>query len=127
MKILLFGTFDHLHPGHEFVVQEAMKRGEVWVVVARDHNVKRFKGSLPVQSEEERAAALAAAFPAIHVMLGDREDFLAPVRTVQPDLILLGYDQKLPPGVSAEKFPCPVEYLPSYRPEEFKSSLRRKG
>ncbi len=126
MRILLFGTFDHLHPGHEFVLREATKRGDVTVVVSRDANVHRIKGKMPSQSEEQRRDAIRKTFPEVTVLLGDPDDFLVPVRTVNPDLILLGYDQKLPPGVTEKDFPCAVERLPAFRPEEFKSSLRRK-
>ncbi len=126
MRILLFGTFDHLHPGHHFVINEARTRGDVTVIVARDRNVERIKGFTALQSEEHRAQAIRDAFPAVTVLLGDRDDFLAPVRSVGPDLILLGYDQRLPPGVSEADFPCPVERLAAFRPEEFKSSLKRR-
>ena len=127
MKVLLFGTFDHLHPGHRFVFQEALKRGDVSVVVARDVNVEKIKGRRPDQSENERMAAIRSAFPSVTPILGDPEDFLVPVRSIKPDLILLGYDQQLPPGVSEGDLPCPVERLPGYRPEEFKSSLRKSS
>lgn len=126
MKVLLFGTFDHFHPGHRFVIDQAKKRGSVTAVVARDRNVHHIKGRASAQSQEERMAAVHAAYPDITVMLGDASDFLAPVRAVAPDLILLGYDQRLPPGVSMEAFPCPVERLPAFEPEKYKSSLMRK-
>lgn len=125
MRILLFGTFDRLHPGHRFLLGQALARGEVFVVVARDGNVLRLKGHVPEQSEEERKRLLEEAFPSIHCILGDTEDFLIPVRSMKPDIILLGYDQKLPPGVTADLLPCPIERLSAYKPEKFKSSLRR--
>lgn len=123
MKVLVFGTFDQLHTGHHFVLQEAMKRGHVTVIVARDHNVERIKGRSPVQSEGERARAIQKAFPEATVAPGDSDDFLVPVKTLHPDLILLGYDQKLPPGVTDKDFPCPVERLPAFEPSIYKSSL----
>lgn len=125
MRVLLFGTFDRLHPGHTFVINEALSRGDVSVVIARDRNVQRIKGRAPEQSEDARMRAIASAFPGATVIPGDPDDFLAPVRAVRPDLILLGYDQEFPPGVRAADLPCPVERLPAYRPGEFKSSLRR--
>ena len=125
MRVLIFGTFDHFHPGHAFVIREALKKGDVTVIVARDRNVHRIKGNPRVQSEEDRAQILRDAFSAIQVLLGDPVDFLAPVRSLKPDLILLGYDQQLPPGVTQDDLHCPVERLPAYRPEEFKSSLRK--
>jgi len=125
MKILVFGTFDHLHPGHRFLLSEAEKRGELHVVVARDVNVEKMKGRLPAQKENERLSALQEAYPNADVRLGDEEDFLAPVRVIEPDLILLGYDQKLPPGVTEADLPCSTERLPAFEPHKWKSSLRK--
>jgi FAD synthetase len=125
MRVLVFGTFDDLHPGHRWFLEEANARGELFVVVARDANVERLKGRQPVQSETERQAGIVQSFPAARIVLGDPEDFLAPVRSVGPDLVVLGYDQHLPPGVREQDLPCPIERLPAYHPEEFKSSLRR--
>jgi len=126
MTVLVFGTFDLLHPGHLFVLNEAARHGELHVVVARDHNVEKIKGKRPAQNEEERLTAIAQKFPDAHPRLGDAEDFLAPVRAINPDLILLGYDQKLPHGISEDDLPCPVERLEAFEPEKWKSSIRRK-
>ncbi|TSC59119.1 MAG: FAD synthetase [Candidatus Peregrinibacteria bacterium Greene0416_19] len=125
MRVLLFGTFDRLHPGHEFVLREAAQRGEVHVVIARDANVRKIKGRDPEQNEENRKTAIESTYPQAHVLLGDDTDFLAPVRSVSPDLILLGYDQMLPPGVREADLPCPVERLPAFQPAIYKSSVRR--
>ncbi|MEK7136650.1 MAG: adenylyltransferase/cytidyltransferase family protein [Patescibacteria group bacterium] len=125
MRVLIFGTFDNLHPGHRFVLGEAMKMGETHVVIARDNNVEHIKGKLPRQNEKERLMALQHAFPDVHARLGDTDDFLSPVRAIKPDLILLGYDQKLPPGLSETDLPCPVERLAAFEPDRWKSSLRK--
>lgn len=126
-NVLVFGTFDLLHPGHKFVLSEAMRRGRVTVIVARTENVKRIKGRAPEQSEEERLAALRTFSPDLTVQLGTDHDFLWPVRVCKPDLILLGYDQKLPPGVAeANLAPAKVERLPAHEPHRFKSTLLRK-
>ena len=125
IRVLIFGTFDKLHPGHVFVLEEARKRGEVFVVVARDKTVERIKGHLPTQNQEERVAAVQQAAPNATVILGNAENYIVPVQNVAPDLILLGYDQQLPPGVSPEDFPCPVQRLEPFEPEQYKSSLQR--
>ncbi len=127
MRVLVFGTFDQLHPGHASFLREAMERGQLTVVVARDANVLRLKGKPPLQSEEERKRAIEREFPGSTVLLGDPDDFLAPVRSVQPDIILLGYDQELPPGVRAEALPCSMERLGAFQPEKYKSSIRRRS
>jgi|CXWL01.1.fsa_nt_gi FAD synthetase len=125
MRILVTGTFDDLHPGHRFLLEEASRRGELWVIVARDSTVLAVKGRAPVQHEHDRKTAIERAFPDVHVVLGDTEDFLKPVREIDPDLILLGYDQKLPPGVEAADLPCKTDRMPALQPDVHKSSLRR--
>ena len=69
--------------------------------------------------------AIQNKFPNAKVILGDSGDYLTPVRAVAPDLILLGYDQKPPPGVKEDDLLCDVERLPALEPERFKSSLKR--
>ncbi len=127
MKVMIFGTFDKFHPGHEFVLNEARKRGDVTVIVARDANVQKIKGKTPRYDERVRVAAIKTAFPDVQVRLGDEEgDFLAPVRKFQPDLIVLGYDQQLPPGVVESDLPCKTERLGAHEPQKYKSSLLDK-
>lgn len=123
--VMIFGTFDGLHPGHEFVFHEAMKRGAVIAVVARDMNVEMIKGRQARQKEGGRMAAILHKFPEVNVVLGSVDDFLEPIRSLSPGLILLGYDQKLPPGITETDFHCPVERLPAFEPERWKSSLLR--
>lgn len=123
MRVLTFGTFDRLHPGHRAYLGQAQMRGDLTIVVARDGHVRQIKGHGPAQHEEERAEALKKAFPKATVVLGDSMDFTKPLRDFSPDLVILGYDQKLPPGVRLEDFPCPVERAEPFEPERFKSSL----
>ena len=123
---MVFGTFDLLHEGHLFLIRHASKRGDVTVVVAESENVKRIKGRLPIETNEERMKAIQLAFPSVQVILGDKKDFLAPLKIVTPDLLILGYDQKLPPGVTETDLPCRVERAPAHRPDIFKSSLMKK-
>lgn len=124
---MVFGTFDWLHPGHLSLIAQAKERGDVTVVVARDLNVERIKGRVPDQNEGVRMRAISTAVPDVHVVLGDGTDFLSPLRTYQPDLILLGYDQKLPPGVTEALLGCAIERAEAHAPEQFKSSLMRKS
>jgi len=126
VRVLMFGTFDRLHPGHRFVLDQGLLRGELHVVVACDVTVERIKGRKPRQSQEERMAAVARDYPAAHVTLGDERDYLRPVTRIAPDLILLGYDQELPPGVEVQDLPCPMERLAAFQPDRFKSSLHRE-
>lgn len=125
MRILTFGTFDHFHPGHQYLLREAASLGDLHVVIARDSNVEHIKGRVPEWDESQRLSAVQEAFPDATVILGDPEDYLRPIAEINPDLILLGYDQRLPPGVTESDLPCEIRRCEAFRPEEFKSSLRR--
>jgi FAD synthetase len=125
MRVMVFGTFDDLHPGHRYLLSEAQKRGLLHVIVARDSNVMRIKGRAPLQTEDVRMQNIQDHFIDAKVMLGHESDFFARIREVKPDLILLGYDQKLPPGVTEESLGVPIERLDAFEPHIHKSSLRR--
>ena len=124
---MVCGTFDWFHPGHLSLIHQAKERGDVIVVVGRDVNVERIKGRVPDQNEEVRMNAVKTAVPQVKVVLGDGTDFLAPIRAYRPDLVLLGYDQQLPPGVTEESLGCRVERATAHDPDRFKSSLMRKS
>lgn len=130
-RVLCCGTFDYLHPGHiSFLQQGGAYGAELYVVVARDENVKRIKERYPDQAEEERKANLEKLDLVDDVRLGypgGVQNFLKVVADIQPDVIALGYDQKAPPGLR-EAFPeCEIVVLQPHCPEKYKSSLYRSG
>ena len=48
MKVMVFGTFDGLHPGHLSYFKQARKYGDYLIaIVALDENVLQFKGHRP--------------------------------------------------------------------------------
>lgn len=124
---MVFGTFDMLHEGHKFLLTEAKKRGDLTVVIARDAHVELLKKRAPAENEMRRQLVVQEFFPDANVVLGDEQDFLAPVRASKPDLILLGYDQKLPPGMTEQDLGCLIERLPPFEPERYKSSKMRSS
>jgi FAD synthetase len=123
MRVMVFGTFDLLHPGHRSFLRAAESLGEVTVVVARSSTVRSIKGKSPIESEGVRRNNVAKHFPSAMVVLGEKADFLSPVRTYRPELILLGYDQRLPPGISRKDLPCPVKRARALSPEKYKTSV----
>ena len=126
-RVLCCGTFDYLHPGHiSFMEQAAALGSELFVVVARDENVKRIKGRYPDHHEEERKTRVEALDTVNDVRLGyPGQNFLKIVADIEPDIIALGYDQKGPPGLE-EAFPqCEIVVLQPHYPEKYKSSLYR--
>lgn len=91
-RVVATGTFDILHPGHLFYLEESKKLGdELHVIVARDANVRH--KPRPVIPEEQRLAMVAALKPVDHARLGDSADIFAPIREIDPDVITLGFNQ----------------------------------
>ena len=127
-RVLCCGTFDHFHPGHRSFLEQAARLGEeLCVVVARDGNVERLKGRAPDHDEETRLAAVRAQEIVHEARLGHPgANLLKVVADVDPDIIALGYDQRVPRGL-AEAFPdCEIVTLESFEPERYKSSLIRR-
>jgi FAD synthetase len=122
-KVMVFGTFDHLHRGHlNFFKQAKHHGGYLIVVIARDRTVREVKGRLPKYSEKERAKFVMDSGHADEVILGQLGNKLKIIEKHQPDIICLGYDQKnFTDGL--DKFrKIEIIRLKSYKPEIFKSS-----
>ncbi|NIM44672.1 MAG: adenylyltransferase/cytidyltransferase family protein [Nitrososphaeria archaeon] len=109
---LIGGVFDIIHPGHIATLEEAKQRCDLLVVViAKDSTVKRNKGKNSINNEEERKRVVEAIKPVDAAILGDDSDHTKPLIHVDPDLIFLGYDQKLPEKVSESKLNYDVERI----------------
>lgn len=95
IKVMAFGSFSIIHPGHVFYLEEAKKLGgRLTVVLATDRNIEKEKGKKPLIGEQERLAVVRALRPVDEAVLGDDEDFYRVVREKKPDVIALGYDSK---------------------------------
>jgi FAD synthetase len=91
--VFVGGTFDIVHPGHVAFLREAAALGRLYVVVARDSNVRRFKGYEPVNSEEARLEVVSSIRYVYRAFLGDEIDYLKSVERIRPDIVVLGPDQ----------------------------------
>jgi len=131
--VLAFGTFDLLHPGHKHYLREARKLGDrLVVVVARDSTVRRVKDREPVQDEQTRLAAVRRVRVVDEALLGGARDPFIIVRTVRPQTIALGYDQRhftrgLAQKLIREKIRAKIVRIDAYRPDRFKTSILRKN
>ncbi len=93
--MLIAGTFDLLHPGHIYLVNEAAKMGDVYVIVATDQNRKLYSGASPVIPENQRLEVMMSVKNVKEARLGRSDnDTLKTVEEINPDIILLGPDQK---------------------------------
>ena len=132
-KIMVFGTFDGLHPGHYHFLQEAKKMGDyLIVVIARDITVKRVKGNKPLKNELRRKEEIIKTKLANKVILGNFKNPYKVIKDQQPNMIVLGYDQKVftkdlrkeLKKINLSKII--IKRLDAYHPEKYKSSLLRK-
>jgi FAD synthetase len=91
-RVVATGTFDILHPGHLFYLEESKKLGdELWVIVARDANVRH--KPRPIIPEEHRLQMVSALKPVTHAILGDQTDMFRPIEDIQPATITIGFNQ----------------------------------
>lgn len=134
VKVLVFGSFDLLHKGHEYFFREARKLGnELIVVVARDSTILDVKGRLPKYTEDERVKHVEKVDVVDKVVLGFEDDDKYKIIThIKPDVIALGYDQNsfiegledelVKRGLGGVK----VVRLDAFNPEKYKSSLLKR-
>ncbi|MFX0082032.1 MAG: adenylyltransferase/cytidyltransferase family protein [Candidatus Hodarchaeota archaeon] len=94
-RILIAGTFDLIHAGHIYLINEAAKLGDVYVVVATDRNREIFSGERPIIPQEQRLEIIKSIKNVKEARLGRNDnDTLKTVEEINPHIILLGPDQK---------------------------------
>ncbi|MBW2968278.1 adenylyltransferase/cytidyltransferase family protein [Candidatus Woesearchaeota archaeon] len=131
MKVLAFGTFDIFHPGHEHFLKFAASHGSLHVVVARDSTVLNVKGNRPLNTEDARLGVISALPYVDAAVLGSTGDKYAIVEEIEPDYIILGYDQKafvdrLSEELAKRGLDPKIIRAESYMPEKWKSSKLRQ-
>ncbi|MCX6751602.1 MAG: adenylyltransferase/cytidyltransferase family protein [Candidatus Nomurabacteria bacterium] len=97
-KIMVFGTFDGLHKGHLNFFQQARnftKNSFLIVSIARDKNVIKIKGRWPFLNEKRRMILVRKSKLANKVVLSGVKNHIPHIIKENPDIIALGYDQKV--------------------------------
>lgn len=132
-KVLVFGSFDGLHPGHLKFLAEAKKFGvELVVILAQDEVIAELKGSLPLHNFASRKADLATLQEVSYVLPGDYElGTYSAILSLKPDVIAFGYDQaELQNDVTVwlknNEIDSKIITIEAYKPEKYKSSLLNK-
>lgn len=132
-RVMAFGTFDHMHAGHEFYLKQARELGEELVVVlARDLTANHIRGFKPDHKERLRLKAVAALPQVTKAVLGDHDDKYKVLKKYKPDVIALGYDQyvfthNLSKILIDLNLNAEIVRLPPFEPQMYKSSLIRQA
>ena len=91
-RVVAQGTFDLLHPGHVHYLEDAAAHGdELHAIVARRTNVTHKPA--PVLCARQRRDMVAALDVVDEAHLGDPADVFVPIERLDPDVIVLGFDQ----------------------------------
>lgn len=127
-KVIAFGSFDPLHKGHlDFFKQAKMLGDFLVVVVARDENIRKDKHHEPMLSEKQRAMVVSKSGIADKVMIGDKLGEYEVLEREKPDIIALGYDQKIPELLKNKVKKYKIITLKPFKPQIYKSSKIKKS
>ena len=130
-RVMVFGVFDRLHPGHlDFFRQAAQHGDELIAVVARDRMVEELKNKSPFHSEVERLAMVQNVSEVTLAILGDEaQGSYGVIAAHKPDVICVGYDQyrlaeDLQIYIRKDKFVSfGIKMLEPYGPKIFHTSI----
>ena len=130
--VMVFGTFDGIHPGHDSFLSQARELGDQLVVsVASDKFVQELKKQEPLHNEQDRLQAVQGHELVDKVIIGDQViGNFESVQKIQPDVIALGYDQeqltkKLTEWIAETGSQIKTVTLKSHKPKTYKSSKLR--
>lgn len=117
--VLTNGVFDLLHTGHLYYLQQARRRGDALVIALNaDESVRVLKGpTRPVQTEEQRAYALAALACVDAVVIFRAPRLTVEIRALRPDVYTKAGDytlEKLNPEErgALEDVGARIEFMP---------------
>ncbi|MGV8169552.1 MAG: adenylyltransferase/cytidyltransferase family protein [Candidatus Nanoarchaeia archaeon] len=131
-KVLVFGTYDLFHPGHEHHLKKAAKYGDLYVIVARDETVLEMKRRKTINDEQKRLRAIKKLDYVHKAILGSSGDKYKIIETIRPDIICLGYDQKHFTKNLKEILkrrgvkPKIIRFREGHKPHIYKTSILRK-
>jgi cytidyltransferase-like protein len=93
VTVFAAGCFNRLHEAHRRMLRTARSLGDELVVVLSNDSHNRKPNAMPAAERRERLERLGLAD---RVLIGRADSFAASLREVAPDVVVLGYDQRLP-------------------------------
>ncbi len=135
-RVIAFGSFDILHPGHLLYLRKSKRFGrKLIVIVARDSSIKKLKGRKAALDENARLEIVKSLRIVDKALLGSsfrsEEGMYGIIERVKPDVIAVGYDQKLDimelkEWLGRKKMRARIVRISSYYKKYKSSGIRRK-
>ncbi len=132
-KVLVFGTFDVIHPGHVSFLKQARACGDYLIAsVARDRFANEVKGRNPVHSEAERLSYIVSSGLVDEAFISDEvTGTYSLVLTQSPDVVCFGHDQNalrenFTRWLDRQDQTIETVTLKPFKPHKFKSSKLNK-
>jgi len=93
LKVYTGGTFDLFHAGHVKFLEQCARFGNVYVSLNTDEFIKKYKGTAPVMTFDERKNVLLSC-KWVHDVLPNYHgaDSKTSIICVDPDMIIIGSD-----------------------------------
>ena len=95
-KVLVAGIFDIFHMGHLYFFKQAKKFGNELIVIIASDEIAKQNGKRPVHNQNERAEIVKNLKIVNKVVFGDKKDIIKTIKKIKPNILCIGYDQKLP-------------------------------
>lgn len=93
VKVFVAGCFNRVHPAHLRLLRQARALGGKLVVVLSNDAHNRKPGAVLAFRRRKTLEGLRVAD---RVVIGDAHGFAVTLRRERPDILVLGYDQRLP-------------------------------
>jgi len=93
VTVFAAGCFNRLHEAHVRMLRHARSLGDELVVILSNDAHNRKPNAVPAETRRRRLESLGIAD---RVLVGHADSFARTVREVKPQIVTLGYDQRLP-------------------------------
>ena len=131
--VLVFGTFDVIHPGHKFFLEQSAIYGEKLIaVIARDDFVYKTKSRTPVHGQQERIEHIIKSGLVNDAFLADTvTGTFNVINKLDPQIVCFGHDQlKLAEAfrnwLNENNKEIEIVMIEPFKRDQYSSTLRNK-
>lgn len=133
ITVLVFGTFDVIHPGHRYFLEQAGQLGDRLIaVIARDKFVEKAKNRKPVHNEKERISHILNSGLVDEAFLADEvTGTYEIVERTSPQVVCFGHDQDMlaesfRQWLTIKDLKIEIETIAPFKRDQYSSTLRNK-